>query len=133
MYRVTKEIRFCYGHRLLSYDGPCRHFHGHNGLIEITFVSDTLDHRGMVIDFDDIKTLVKSWVDEQMDHKMLLSREDPLLPVLQEKGEPTFVFDGNPTAENIARKIYEHAAESGYPVEKVRLWETATSWAEYGG
>jgi 6-pyruvoyltetrahydropterin/6-carboxytetrahydropterin synthase len=132
MYRVTKEITFCYGHRLLRYDGPCRHLHGHNGLIEITFFSEDLDPRGMVVDFDDLKTLVKGWVDEHLDHKMLLSKEDPMLPVLQENGEPTYVFPGNPTAENIARAIFEHAAEAGYPVEKVRLWETDTSWAEFG-
>jgi len=132
MYRVTKEIDFCYGHRLLHYDGQCRHLHGHNGRIEITFRSAKLDERGMVIDFDDLKTLVKGWVDEHLDHKMLLSREDVMLPVLEEAGEPTYVFEGNPTAENIARVIFEHAKESGYPVEKVRLWETKTSWAEYG-
>ena len=132
-HRVTKEIRFCYGHRLLNYDGDCRHLHGHNGTIEITFVSEVLDDRGMVIDFSDIKRIVKTWVDEHMDHKMLLCRTDPMLPVLEENGEPTYVFESNPTAENIARAIFEHAAESGYPVEKVRLWETATSWAEYAG
>ena len=43
------------------------------------------------------------------------------------------VFDGNPTAERIARMIYEHAKEADYPVERVRLWETDTSWAEYEG
>ena len=133
MYVVTKEIRFCYGHRLLHYDGECRHLHGHNGLVEISFRSEVLDRRGMVIDFSDIKEIVKGWIDEQMDHRMLLSHEDPLLPMIEEAGEPTYVFtDGNPTAENISRKIYEFARSEGLPVVKVRLWETDTSWAEYG-
>jgi 6-pyruvoyltetrahydropterin/6-carboxytetrahydropterin synthase len=132
MYSVTKEIRFCYGHRLLHYGGECRHLHGHNGTAEITLESDMLDSRGMVIDFSDIKTIVKAWIDEQMDHKMLLSREDPLLPLLVEAGEPTYVFEeGNPTAENIAKHIFEFAKEQGLPIVKVRLWETDTSWAEY--
>ena len=60
MYVVTKEIRFCYGHRLLHYGGACRHFHGHNGTAEVTLESDTLDPRGMVIDFSDIKKIVKA-------------------------------------------------------------------------
>ncbi|MHC4470541.1 MAG: 6-pyruvoyl trahydropterin synthase family protein [Planctomycetota bacterium] len=54
------------------------------------------------------------------------------MPLLRDAGEPFVPFDGNPTAESIARKIFEHAKESGFPVERVRLWETATSWAEYG-
>ncbi|MHC4860286.1 MAG: 6-pyruvoyl trahydropterin synthase family protein [Planctomycetota bacterium] len=132
MYKVTKEIRFCYGHRLLDYSGPCRHLHGHNGLAEVTIVSDTLDGLGMVIDFDEIKQAIKKWIDDTLDHRMLLSTDDPTLPLLRDAGEPVVPFDGNPTAESIARKIFEHAKESGFPVERVRLWETATSWAEYG-
>ena len=133
MYKVTKEIRFCYGHRLLDYEGPCRHLHGHNGLVEVTFYSETLDRLGMVVDFDEIKTLVKDWIDETLDHRMLLSEKDPTLPLLRDAGEPVVPFDGNPTAENIARRIYEHTKEAGYPVERVRLWETSNSWAEFGG
>jgi 6-pyruvoyltetrahydropterin/6-carboxytetrahydropterin synthase len=132
MYKVTKEIRFCYGHRLLDYSGPCRHLHGHNGLAEVTIVSETLDGLGMVVDFDEVKQAVKGWIDDNLDHRMLLSKEDPTLPLLREAGEPVVPFDGNPTAESIARKIFEHARESGLPVERVRLWETDTSWAEYG-
>ena len=52
-YRVTVQIHFCYGHRLLDYVGPCAHPHGHNGLVEIELESDSLDSRGMVFDFAD--------------------------------------------------------------------------------
>ena len=58
-YRVTVQIHFCYGHRLLDYDGACAHPHGHNGLVEIALESDALDHRGMVFDFGDVKRDVK--------------------------------------------------------------------------
>ena len=134
MYRVTKEIRFCYGHRLLDYEGPCRHLHGHNGRVEITFFSERLDERGMVVDFDDIKSFVKGWVDATLDHRMLLSARDPLLPLIREAGEPVFVFEvGNPTAENIAKAIYDKALEGGFAVDRVRVWETDTSWAQYSG
>jgi len=131
MHRVTKDIRFCYGHRLINYDGECRHLHGHNGLIQITFATEALDDRGMVLDFSEIKKLVKTWVDDNMDHKMLISKDDPVLPYLKEAGEPYFLFETNPTAENISRVIYEFAKGKGYPVERVRLWETDTAWAEY--
>ncbi|HLB03050.1 MAG TPA: 6-carboxytetrahydropterin synthase, partial [Nitrospiria bacterium] len=46
MYKVTKHILFCYGHRLLNYDGKCKHLHGHNGRVEIELTSPKLDHRG---------------------------------------------------------------------------------------
>ena len=131
MYRVTKKIRFCYGHRLLRYSGPCRHLHGHNGLLEVHLAAERLDERDMVVDFDDIKKAVKTWVDENLDHRMLLSREDPCLPVLEELGEPCYVFEGNPTAENICRVVYAQAKSSGLPVVEVRLWETETSWAAW--
>ena len=56
MFRVTREIEFCYGHRLLNYDGKCRYLHGHNGLAVIAIEGAELDHRGMLVDFSDIKT-----------------------------------------------------------------------------
>jgi 6-pyruvoyltetrahydropterin/6-carboxytetrahydropterin synthase len=133
MYKVTKQIDFCYGHRLLNYDGECRHLHGHNGRVEIDIESDKLDARGMVVDFSDIKRVLKAWIDETLDHRMLLNQADPLVPVLQQRGELHFLMDDNPTAENIAKLIYRHARSKGLPVVEVRLWETPTSYATYRG
>ena len=132
MYSVTKSIDFCYGHRLLDYDGVCRHPHGHNGLVEIEVRKDRLDSRNMVCDFSDIKRIVKGWIDEAFDHKMLLRRDDPLARLLQDLGEPVFICESNPTAEHIARLIFQHAAKEGLPVTRVTMWETPTSFAEYG-
>ena len=133
MYTVTKQIHFCYGHRLLNYDGKCRWLHGHNGLVEITLAAEKLDERGMVYDFTIIKQVVQAWIDEHLDHKMILHRADPLVSTLQEHGDPPYLLDENPTAEAIARLIYEEAARQGFPVVEVRLWETPTSWAAYRG
>lgn len=131
MYKATKAIYFCYGHRLLNYEGKCRNLHGHNAKVEIELQTEALDHRHMVVDFDDIHRVIKSWIDEQFDHKMLLRSDDPILPVLQEHGEPCCVFDTNPTAEAIARLIYDYAVERGLPVAEVRVWETESSYASY--
>jgi len=131
MYRVTREFDFCYGHRLLNYQGKCRHLHGHNGRAVITLQADRLDERGMLVDFTDIKQTVQQWVDENLDHNLLLCREDPILPVLQARGERGFVMDENPTAENIARLIFEQARLAGLPVLEVRLWETDRCHASY--
>ncbi|MGI9457442.1 MAG: 6-pyruvoyl trahydropterin synthase family protein [Aeoliella sp.] len=131
MYRVSREIDFCYGHRLLNYDGKCRHLHGHNGKAIITIESPSLDDRGMVLDFSDIKQVVASWIDEHLDHRMILCREDPVVPLLQEMGEPLYLLDENPTAENIAKVIYEKTLESGFPIIEARLWETPKCYAVY--
>jgi 6-pyruvoyltetrahydropterin/6-carboxytetrahydropterin synthase len=130
-YRVTKEISFCYGHRLLNYHGKCRHLHGHNGRVEIELASETLDRRGMVIDFEKIKTEIKTWIDRHLDHRMILSKRDPILPLLKKQKEPFYLLEENPTAENIAKRIYRYAISRGFSVKEVRLWETETSSAVY--
>jgi 6-pyruvoyltetrahydropterin/6-carboxytetrahydropterin synthase len=77
--------------------------------------------------------VVSAWIDETLDHKMLLHRDDPVLPYLRQQGEPVHVLDVNPTAENIARLIYDFAASQGFPVVEVQLWETDTCFATYTG
>jgi len=131
MYSVTKKIDFCYGHRLLDYDGVCKHPHGHNAIAEIEVRTDMLDNRNMVCDFSDIKRIVKGWIDRELDHKMILRHDDPLVEPLQRLGEPIFIVDSNPTVECIARLIFEHAREKGLPVVSVTVWETPTSFATY--
>jgi 6-pyruvoyltetrahydropterin/6-carboxytetrahydropterin synthase len=85
------------------------------------------------VDFSRIKRQVGAWIDQSLDHKMILHRDDPVLPELKRQGEPVFVVDVNPTAENIARLIFEHAKEQGLPVREVSLWETESSYATYRG
>ena len=133
MYRVTREISFCYGHRLLNYDGKCRHLHGHNGRAVITVEAPGLDPLGMVMDFSQIKRVVSHWIDTTLDHRMLLHRDDPVLPYLRAQGEPVVVLDVNPTAENIAKLIFDFAKGQGFPVVEVRLWETESCYATYTG
>jgi 6-pyruvoyltetrahydropterin/6-carboxytetrahydropterin synthase len=131
MYRVTREIDFCYGHRLLNYEGKCKYLHGHNGRAVITVESERLDERGMVLDFSDIKSVVAGWIDENLDHRMLLHRDDPAVAALRELGEPMYLLDVNPTAENIARLIHTFARQHGFPVTETRLWETPRCFATY--
>jgi 6-pyruvoyltetrahydropterin/6-carboxytetrahydropterin synthase len=133
MFRVSREIHFCYGHRLLNHEGKCRHLHGHNGKAVITLEAPRLDGLGMVVDFSRIKEVVSTWIDEALDHKMLLHRDDPVLPFLRDQGEPVYVMDVNPTAENIARLIYDYTRGQGFPVVEVQLWETAHCFATYAG
>ena len=131
MYNVSKEIHFCYGHRLLDYDGKCAHPHGHNGKIEIELESKTLDKRGMVYDFGDIKEIIQKWIDREMDHKMILKKNDPLVKILRTLKEPFFLMDENPTAEALAKLIFDYAKSKGLPISKVTFWETQSSFASY--
>jgi 6-pyruvoyltetrahydropterin/6-carboxytetrahydropterin synthase len=133
MFRVTREIDFCYGHRLLNYDGKCRHLHGHNGRAVIVLEAPQLDDRGMVLDFSDIKQVVSRWIDENLDHRMILCRDDPAVAVLQKLGEPLHLIDANPTAENIAKLIFEFTSAPGFPVVETHLWETPRCYATYTG
>lgn len=131
MYQVSREIEFCYGHRLLKYEGKCRHLHGHNGRAVIVLAGNSLDDRGMLVDFADIKKRIQLWIDDNLDHNMILCKDDPILPLLVERGERVFVMESNPTAENIARLIYDHALAAGLPVVEVTLWETEKCHASY--
>ena len=131
VHTVTKTIHFSYGHRLLDYDGKCRHLHGHNGLLELDIESDSLNELGVVVDFVEVRDVVKEWVDANLDHRMLLCRRDPVAPVLADMGEPLYLMEENPTAENISRHVFEHARELGLMVCEVRLWETPSSRASY--
>ncbi len=131
MYRVTREIDFCYGHRLLQYDGKCRYLHGHNGRAVIALEAEKLDHRGMLIDFSEIKSVVARWIDDTLDHRMILNENDPAVPALEELGEPLYLIDQNPTAETIAKLIYDFTKARGFPVAEVRLWETPRCFATY--
>jgi 6-pyruvoyltetrahydropterin/6-carboxytetrahydropterin synthase len=131
MYAVIREIHFNYGHRLLDYQGKCAHLHGHGARIQIEIRNDQLDGKGMVKDFYEIKQTIGKWIEEAIDHKMILCERDPLVAVLQKAGEPVVVIKDNPTAEVLARWIFEEARKRKLPVSKVSLWETNHNGAVY--
>jgi 6-pyruvoyltetrahydropterin/6-carboxytetrahydropterin synthase len=116
----------------LNYEGKCKHLHGHNGRAVIVIESDSLDDRGMVLDFSDIKRAVSTWIDDNLDHRMILHRDDPAVPYLQQLEEPLYLLDTNPTAENIAKLIFDVTASRGFPIVEARLWETPRCFATYG-
>jgi 6-pyruvoyltetrahydropterin/6-carboxytetrahydropterin synthase len=107
------------------------HPHGHNSRVEIHLRGETLDKRHILYEFGDLKSIVGAWIDETLDHRMLLRRDDPLVKPLQELGEPVYLFDVNPTAEAIARLIFEYCESKKLPIDEVRVWETDSSYAAY--
>jgi 6-pyruvoyltetrahydropterin/6-carboxytetrahydropterin synthase len=131
MFRVTREFEFCFGHRLMDYPGKCRHLHGHNAKVAVTLAGPTLDQLGMVVDFVEIKRVLAGWIDETLDHTLLLHKNDPLVKTLQAVGEKVLPLDMTPTTENLAKLVYEYARSKGLPVVEVTLWETPYSFATY--
>ena len=131
MFRVTREFEFCFGHRLRDYPGKCRHLHGHNARVAVTLEAETLDRLGMVVDFVEMKRVLAGWIDETLDHTLLLHRDDPLVKTLQGAGEKVLALDVIPTTENLARLVFEYATDRGLPVVEVTLWETPYSFATY--
>ena len=71
---------------------------------------------------------MRTWIDQQLDHRMILHANDPAPSMLQEC-EPVFVINENPTAENIAKLIFDHVRREGFPVVEVVLWQTQNSSA----
>lgn len=131
MFEIVKSVSFCYGHRLLNYVGPCQHLHGHNARVDIMLGSEALDERGMVMDFSDVKSVAKEWIDANLDHTLLLSKDDPLIASLTEQNEKFYVMQENPTAENIAKLIFQQIGSRGFPVISITLWESDSSFARY--
>lgn len=131
MYAITKEVYFCYGHRLMRHAGKCKHIHGHSVKAAITLETETLDGQGMVCDFADIAALSAQFIEAELDHNFLLHRDDPLVGVLRQSNERFMTLDEHPTAEYIAKLIYDFVKAKGFPVKQVTLWETASAYASF--
>ena len=127
MYRVTREIHFSYGHRLMKHPGKCANLHGHNARVRVEVSSAQLDRQGMVMDFERIRRTIGEWIDKNLDHKMILHKKDPYAAMLKKAGEPVALCDGHPTAEVLAKWIFEEAQKSDrifYFAPFVKLYPT---------
>lgn len=131
MHEIGKELYFSYGHRLMNHAGKCRMLHGHNAKVTIKLACQNLNEDGMVIDFSEIKNAAKSWLDEQFDHQMLLYEDDPVVEVLKNCGEHIRVLNVHPTAECLAKLIFDFIQSKNFPVTEVTLWESESCFATY--
>jgi 6-pyruvoyltetrahydropterin/6-carboxytetrahydropterin synthase len=131
MFRVTEEVRFCYAHRLMDYEGPCARIHGHNARVEIELSAPSLDRKGFVVDFFDIEKAGTSWLMAEFDHRLVLRADDPVIPFLQQAGEAFVTLPVNPSAENFAKLIFDQLRRQAIPVTAVRFYETDTACAIY--
>ena len=150
-YRVCKVFEIESGHMLSKHPGRCRYPHGHSRRVEVVVASDRLDEHDMVCDFKALRLALEGFLDA-WDHAMMVNAQDPALDALRGMSERVIALDGaDPTTEIMARRIYEFLEgqiRSGKPVraadgieytlpahlevERVRVGETSTSWAEFG-
>ncbi|WP_020565519.1 6-pyruvoyl trahydropterin synthase family protein [Methylosarcina fibrata] len=131
MFTITKEVYFCYGHRLMKHSGKCRHLHGHSVKASISIQQPQLNDQDMVCDFAEIRDCVEAYIDRHLDHNLLLHKDDPLIPMLIQNNERFLALDEHPTAEVLSKMIYRYLQEAGFNVAHVTLWETASANARY--
>lgn len=149
-YRICKSFTVESGHMLMKHPGLCRFPHGHSRTIEIVLAAERLDDRDMVCDFKTVKLACKAFID-RFDHSMALNAADPMAERLGPMGERLVLFEGvDPTTEVFAEHIFRflkgelgagktYADERGvayrFPpglrLQRVRVSETASTWAEY--
>ena len=144
-HRVTKQFKFEMAHRLPSHKGACKYVHGHSYVVDVTVEAESrLNENGMVLDFSLLKQICNKLFDN-WDHALMLQQNDPLYLVLKENGllsgenkiVDLMLVPYEPTAENMAKFIYDYLENEfmlnlDYSVYKIKVWETTTSYAEYG-
>lgn len=135
--RLSAEFAFDAAHRILGHLGKCAYLHGHTYRLEVTVASERLDPLGMVIDFDDLRALVKKAILDRWDHATLLWTEDPLAPAIErvqtEAPDKVVRLAGNPTAEILTREAWQAISlslPSGIRLERVVIRETPTCSSE---
>ncbi|MEX0988443.1 MAG: 6-carboxytetrahydropterin synthase [Bacteroidales bacterium] len=139
--RVTKEFTFEMAHALWNYDGACKNIHGHSYKLYVTIIghphADENNVKfGMVLDFKDLKSIVKNHVVDILDHSLVVYKnaEGEALNVVREMYEKVYLFDFQPTCENLVihiAKIINSELPSGIALHSLKLYETATSFAEW--
>ena len=131
MFTITKEVYFCYGHRLMNHAGKCRNLHGHSVKASISIQQKELNNQDMVCDFSDVRDCVETYINDCLDHNFLLHKDDPIIPMLIANNERFLALDEHPTAEVLSKMIYQYVKEAGFNVAQVVLWETASAYACY--
>ncbi len=128
---LATRFTFDAAHRILGHPGKCAFLHGHTYHLEVTVGAARLDALGMVMDFDDLRALVRKAILDRWDHATLLAREDPLVPA--EAPEKVVRFRQNPTAEILTREAWEAIRQALPPdvsLLRVKIEETPACSSE---
>lgn len=140
--RITKEFSFETGHALYGYDGKCKNVHGHSYKLSVTVIGEPIaDHSnvklGMVIDFGDLKTIVKEEIVDPFDHATVFNKNTPHIELANElinRGHKVILADYQPTSENMVvdfSKKIKARMPKGIQLYSLKLRETETAYAEW--
>ena len=140
--RITKQFSFETGHALYGYDGKCRNVHGHSYKLYVTVIghpiSDTTHVKlGMVIDFSDLKVIVKNKIVDIFDHATVFNKNTPhveLAKELADRGHNVLLVDYQPTSEMMIidfANVIKQELPSHIKLHSLKLQETDSSYAQW--
>ncbi len=140
--RITKSFSFETGHALYGYDGKCKNVHGHSYKLSVTVIGNPISDKtnvkyGMVIDFGDLKKIVKSEIVDVFDHATVFNKNTPHIELareLENRDHTVILVEYQPTSENMvvdfAAKINSRLPDH-IKLHSLKLQETETSFAEW--
>ncbi|HDL4683623.1 TPA: 6-carboxytetrahydropterin synthase QueD [Mannheimia haemolytica] len=138
MFKIAKEFSFDMAHMLDGHDGKCQNLHGHTYKLQVEVAGELFQEeakRGMVMDYSDLKAVVKQHILEPMDHAFIYDlqseRESQVAQLLIDLNSKVYGIPTRTTAEEMAKYMFEKLEKVGLPVSLIRLWETPTSYCEY--
>jgi 6-pyruvoyltetrahydropterin/6-carboxytetrahydropterin synthase len=140
--RITKQFSFETGHALYGYDGKCKNVHGHSYKLSVTVIGTPISDAqnvkfGMVIDFTDLKKIVKEEIVDQFDHATVFNKNTPhveLAHELESRGHHVILVDYQPTSENMVIDFsnrIKNRLPKNISLFSLKLQETETSFAEW--
>ncbi len=137
MFECTVRLEFDLAHRVVGHQYKCKYLHGHRYILEVTAESGQLDDLGMVVDFGLLKSVIKKWIDDNLDHNVILWEKDKDLGnyIANYTGQRLYYIDSNPTAENIALHIKRDIipmlfGNDLFKITKIKLYETPNCFVE---
>jgi len=139
--RITKEFHFEMAHALWNYDGLCKNLHGHSYILHVTVIGKPLSNennpkQGMVMDFGDLKKIVKTTIIDKLDHAVVINSKAPANDCLkiEQMFERYEIVNYQPTCENMVID-FANRIKNKLPMNvnlfSIKLYETATSFAEW--
>ena len=138
MFKIAKEFSFDMAHMLDGHDGKCKNLHGHTYKLQVEVAGELVAEgakRGMVMDYADLKTIVKTHILDPMDHAFIYDlnslKESKVANLLIDLDSKVYGIPSRSTAEEMSKYIFDKLREVGLPVTLIRLWETPTSYCEY--
>jgi 6-pyruvoyltetrahydropterin/6-carboxytetrahydropterin synthase len=158
MYEICRRFEFDAAHRVLNHESKCKYLHGHRYAAEVNVTAPGLDELSRVIDFGIVKDIIGEWINNNLDHNIILNRKDPLAQYLINSRNPEhpvegdqelcpddifgdrdpFLIAANPTAEIIAKLIFYQSQSllrdiKHLTITQVKLWETPNCYAIWKG